>query len=383
MKTFSLSKLTIDLPTRKIKNKERVNIKIATKPQSKVYLLAYDKRFKSLKDGNDITKDDVVKSVADYDGENKILIHIVDEYILCTPEEIERLENGRNVVHQEGTDTYYPDEPDDEDDDATELSLPDTNNLATDKNLFRERFPDTWIFETIDMGSRSSIDQVFITPDSMTTWLVSAFSVNNDDGIAIVPQQELPVMKEVFVELKLPYSIRYTEVLKLEILVHNYVSTREQIHVDLKLNNLNNGKEFQFVDYSSSCSPSFHEGTVASSKFTVPAYEVKLVYFYIRSHPSNNVFDEQKSKLMALDVEVTATTFSGRFHRDHIRKQLIVDSLGMKVYKVQSDFFKLEGGIENSKFQPKANFSQGLSNIDVVVTGDFLTDLMDFETQIT
>ncbi|KAL7011178.1 hypothetical protein ACKWTF_014137 [Chironomus riparius] len=343
-------------------------------------MLAFDKRLTFLRDGNDIVKDDVMTSVADYDGENKILVDDMAKWTVCTPEEVERVASGRTyVINQGGTDTVYPEEPDDS-------STPSDNSVNPDfpptkDGLLREYFPETWIFETIEVGKQSTFAKSYTTPDSMTTWLISAFSVHNDHGIALSPRQDLIVMEEFFLEMNLPYSIRYTEVLKLDILIFNYVDTKETITVDLKLNNLNDGMEFQFVDYSSDCTASYHDGTEATAKSSVEANGVSTVHFYIRSHPLNNEFDELKQKLMTLDIEATAKSTDGRTYRDHVQKKLIVDPVGIKVYIVSSDFFKLDGETTNPNIQ-KANFSQDLSNIDVVVTGDFLTDTMNLEKEL-
>ena len=89
-------------------------MKFTTKARSKVYMLAFDKRLTFLRDGNDIVKDDIMKSVADYDGENKILVDDLSEWHDCTPEEAKRVESGRTyIINQGGTDTIYPDEKDD------------------------------------------------------------------------------------------------------------------------------------------------------------------------------------------------------------------------------------------------------------------------------
>ena len=272
-----------------------------------------------------------------------------------------------------------PDEPDD-DDFVFEQEVPESNEAQTEDGLLREYFPETWIYETIQVGGKQTLEKSFKTPDAITTWLVSAFSVHSD-GIAIAPAQELIVMEEFFVKLNLPYSIRYSEVLKLEILVFNYVKSKEEITVDLKLNNLKDGTEFQFVDYDSSCGASYHEGTEAPSKVTVPANGVKKIHFYIRSHPSNNEFDEKEVKKIRINVQANAKDQSGKTYRDNLQKKLTVEPVGVKVYMVESKFFKLNGETTKPYIQ-QANYTDDLSNIDVVVTGDILTESMKLDEEL-
>ena len=102
----TFSQLKLDLSTTKAKTKEEIDFKFTTKSKSKIYLLAFDKRLKSLRDGNDMTKADVVQSVADYDGENRILIDDLSSWAECTPEEIERVQKGRTFISQHSKDRY-------------------------------------------------------------------------------------------------------------------------------------------------------------------------------------------------------------------------------------------------------------------------------------
>ena len=69
-------------------------MKFETKPNSQVYVLAFDKRLKYLRDGNDFTKADVIKSVADYDGENKIVVDDLSNWHICNEEELRRVQIG-------------------------------------------------------------------------------------------------------------------------------------------------------------------------------------------------------------------------------------------------------------------------------------------------
>jgi len=54
-----------------------------TQPDSKVFLLAYDKRLINYFQGNEVKKDNVHKTLADFDGSKEIISFHMNEAVLC------------------------------------------------------------------------------------------------------------------------------------------------------------------------------------------------------------------------------------------------------------------------------------------------------------
>lgn len=356
-----------------------------TKPNSQIYVLAFDKRLKFLRDGNDFTNNDVIKTVADYDGENKIEVDDLTSWKICSPEELSRIQIGRQFVSRHSEGTIFGNDLDDNDGDEIPISEEDESGenekeieeveeaAKNDEDDFvRELFPETWIFEELKNGNQDELTKTFQTPDSITTWIISAFSANKASGIAITPAQELVVKKEFFVKFNLPYSIRYTEVLRLDVLVFNYLKNRESIETTVTLINLK-GKEFEFVEYNGTrhnCVPSYNKNKDSQKKVTVPANSIRKVSFYIRSDPTDNEFDSKRPKKITIQAS-GAFMRGGKLVKDSIRKKLAIEPIGIKQYNVIPISYNLNGQTAQPHME-KTEYSEDLVRINAIITGDML-----------
>lgn len=82
-------------------------------------------------------------------------------------------------------------------------------------------------------------------PDTMTTWIITAFAVDPVDGLGLCrAPAELTVFQPFFVSLNLPYSIKRGEILTVPCIVFNY--TDRELQGEITLENEHN--EFEFVD---------------------------------------------------------------------------------------------------------------------------------------
>ena len=358
-----------------------------TKTNSKIYVLAFDKRLKFLADGNDFTKEDVVKTVADYDGENKVIVDDLSSWHVCSAEELNRAKLGRIFVsgHSEGT-TFGMDVDDDDSEEHTdeeEEEEPITPPAEQgDEEIIRENFPETWIFKELRNKGSDPFTETFTAPDSITTWMISAFSVHNTNGIALAPAQELVVKDEFFIKFNLPYSIRYTEVLRLDILVFNYLTTNEPVDATVTVRNLK-GKEFQFVEYNknnSNCVPTYNNNAESNKVITVPARSIRRASFYIRSDPTNNEFDSKTVKKITIQASGSFKR-NGKTQRDTVKKKLTIEPVGIKKYQVFPLSYNLKGETSLPHTE-KTAFSEDLVRINVIATGDMLGSVMKLDEMI-
>lgn len=344
-----------------------------TKPKSKIHLLAFDKRLKFLNSGNEITRTDVAMKLADYDDDNFLLIDDMTSWHECTPEELNRVDKGREAMDEikkigieaanifalkgkqpmeDKEDDLDDDMPlvgnsynedfeehfDDDDEEEEVIDEPEIDEVEVRKN-----FPESWIFETIEVGSSDKATKTFTVPDSMTSWDISAFSINKLDGLAIMKPRELSVKNEFFIKVNLPYSIRYKEILKLDILVYNYIETYEQLKVEIDLKKNTN---FQVVQYFSNCS--FIANQNYSRIGTVPPMEVQKVSFFIRAALSDSQDIEAKMSKIKLLITAKAKTENGISYQDILEKELIVEPIGLRLYDVATSKFYLDKSSGNS-----------------------------------
>ncbi|XP_060799865.1 alpha-2-macroglobulin-like [Neoarius graeffei] len=87
----------------------------------------------------------------------------------------------------------------------------------------RKFFPETWIWQLVEVRN-SGLAQLPVTvPDTITTWETEVFCVSSV-GLGLAPPANLTVFQPFFLELSLPYSIIRGEVFELKATVFNYLS---------------------------------------------------------------------------------------------------------------------------------------------------------------
>lgn len=367
------------------KAKGKVSMTFKTKKYSSVYLLAFDKRLTYLYSGNDITNEDVIKDVADYDGHNEITVFKMDKWHECTREELERITEGRKLTTDHGGDYFTAESDNDIDEDVGELIGYQSEEPELDETPeaddMREHFPETWINEDFEMEDSNSLVRIYNAPDSITSWVVCAFSINEKHGLAIAPRQEIIVKNEFFIKLSLPYSIRYKEVLRLDILVYNFAENKKELTANVDLHNANGGKEFQFVEYSvSNCIPSFSNALKMSKKVIVPYNNVRRVSFFVRPFTTNKEFEKRMFVIAEAKVE-------GSSMRDIIKKWLMVEPIGIKVYEVHNNNYQLKNDkdivdtFSTKSASPLANYTEEFPKIHIAIAGDYIANTIDMNSR--
>ncbi|XP_067236257.1 alpha-2-macroglobulin-like [Chanodichthys erythropterus] len=87
----------------------------------------------------------------------------------------------------------------------------------------RSVFPETWIWELVEVGDSGSAQIPVTVPDTITSWETEAFCLSSD-GLGLAPPAQLTVFQPFFLELSLPYSIIRGEIFELKATVFNYLS---------------------------------------------------------------------------------------------------------------------------------------------------------------
>ncbi|CAK9299134.1 unnamed protein product [Gordionus sp. m RMFG-2023] len=210
----------------------------------------------------------------------------------------------------------------------------------------RKYFPETWIWSDFNTTS-SSIKVSFKIPDTMTTWIATAFSLNNQKGLAITENAfNIRVALKFFVSVNLPYSVIRGETLKLNVVVYNYHNT------DLIANvSLINDKSFALID-------GVHKELQTVS---VKKKSGISVYFEIRPLKVGNI-----------EIKVNAAT---KTLSDTIRKYLLVKAEGQTLYfnKPYLVLNSLPALDKKFSFQwDKSNMIPGSQLMEISVIGDII-----------
>ncbi|MED6246842.1 hypothetical protein ATANTOWER_024633 [Ataeniobius toweri] len=88
----------------------------------------------------------------------------------------------------------------------------------------RQNFPETWVWMDIETGNSDRKNIPLTVPDSITTWIASAFVMSEKLGLGITEEPaELTVFQDFFLSLNLPASIIRGEELVLEVILFNYL----------------------------------------------------------------------------------------------------------------------------------------------------------------
>ncbi|XP_048869003.1 complement C3-like isoform X1 [Brienomyrus brachyistius] len=119
----------------------------------------------------------------------------------------------------------------------------DDESYTPDRDIVsRTQFPESWLWqeETLPACPRgrpdcasTSMDITNFLKDSITTWEVTAVSLSKKSGICMASPFEMKVMKDFFIDLKLPYSAVRNEQLEIKAVLYNYMENDIRVRVEL------------------------------------------------------------------------------------------------------------------------------------------------------
>ncbi|KAM4676611.1 complement C3-like isoform 2-T2 [Discoglossus pictus] len=179
--------------------------------------------------------------------------------------------------------------------------------------ISRSEFPESWFWKVEEMLERPDINgistkslNVFLK-DSITTWEVLAVSLSENKGICVAQPFEIVVLKDFFIDLRLPYSVVRNEQVEIRGILYNYGNMEITVRVTLTYN------------------PEFCSLSTSKKKYTQT----------VKMNPVSSVavpFIIVPLTLGLHDVEVKAAV-AGTFVSDGVRKKLKVVPEGMRLTK--------------------------------------------------
>ncbi|XP_052401152.1 complement C3-like [Carassius gibelio] len=154
--------------------------------------------------------------------------------------------------------------------------------VNSDDIVTRSLFPESWLWEEVVLPKCSSMNRQCQTTtlprdglklkDSITTWEITAISLSSTHGICVADVHEMTVVKNFFIDLKLPYSAVRNEQIEIKAIIHNLYSRKVKVRVEL-------------METKDICSPASKRGkfsttvTVdAKSSYSVPFVIVPLAF---------------------------------------------------------------------------------------------------------
>uniref|UniRef100_A0A8C1RIG7 Complement component c3a, duplicate 4 n=1 Tax=Cyprinus carpio TaxID=7962 RepID=A0A8C1RIG7_CYPCA len=102
--------------------------------------------------------------------------------------------------------------------------------VNSDDIVTRTLFPESWLWEEVVLPKCSDGLKL---KDSITTWEITAISLSSTHGICVADVQEMTVVKNFFIDLKLPYSAVRNEQIEIKAIIHNLYSRKVKVRVEL------------------------------------------------------------------------------------------------------------------------------------------------------
>ncbi|KAI0223986.1 CD109 antigen [Lamellibrachia satsuma] len=219
----------------------------------------------------------------------------------------------------------------------------------------RCEFPETWLWLDTIMGENGETTLEVTAPDTITSWVATAFAMHREGGLGITPTaSKLMVFQPFIVSLNLPYSIIRGEEFALQAMVFNYLPQAVEVKVIL-----NRSDSFGVC--------SVNDLTHAVSKedivwITIPPNEAESAWFWIVPDQLGNI-----------PIEVKAQS---HLAADAVQRMLLVEPEGtpQEYHKsIVVDFSKEAGSLletVNITFPP--DLVEGSEYIKVTAIGDLM-----------
>ncbi|XP_059124255.1 CD109 antigen [Peromyscus eremicus] len=214
------------------KPSEKVSLRISvTEPDSVVGIVAVDKSVNLMNASNDITTENVVHELELYNtgyylGMFMNSFAVFQECGLWVLTDANLVKDNIDGVY----DTAEYAERFAEEGVGNQIDFQDFS-LVSNPHV-RKHFPETWIWLDSHMGSKIYEDFEVTVPDSITSWVASAFVISEDLGLGLTTAPaELQAFQPFFIYLNLPYSVIRGEEFALEVTIFNYLKDTTKVIV--------------------------------------------------------------------------------------------------------------------------------------------------------
>ncbi|XP_011212289.2 CD109 antigen [Bactrocera dorsalis] len=118
---------------------------------------------------------------------------------------------------------------------------------AAQQPVVRKDFRETWLFKDIEDTQAEEFDWSDKIPETITSWVLTAFAVNPEKGLAVMKDtKNIKTFQPFFLSPRLPYSVKRGEVVNTQLLIFNYLDKALDVAVTLD----NTDGEYEFTDVS-------------------------------------------------------------------------------------------------------------------------------------
>lgn len=214
------------------KPSEKVSLRISvTQSDSIVGIVAVDKSVNLMNASNDITMENLVHELELYNtgyylGMFMNSFAVFQECGLWVMTDANLVKNNIDGVY----DTAEYAERFVEENDMNQVDFQGFSSVSNPH--VRKHFPETWVWLDSHMSSKVRQDFEVTVPDSITSWVASAFVISEDLGLGLTTAPaELQAFQPFFIYLNLPYSVIRGEEFALEVIIFNYLKEATKVIV--------------------------------------------------------------------------------------------------------------------------------------------------------
>ncbi|XP_050081691.1 CD109 antigen-like [Anopheles aquasalis] len=357
--------LVLDITNHDVKPGETIDISVIANEESFVGLLAVDQSVLLLKSGNDLSRDCVAKELEAYECSRNYSYNHCNfpdfqdaGAIFISNAHVERDERDDHPAVMFSAEAFR----------GVQLGAPMIMKKAmrftegikmgaseAKEPAIRSNFPETWIWESIQKCNKDGEVIRKIVPDTVTSWIISGFSLNQNTGLGLIKSPaKINVFLPFFISMDLPYSVKHGESVRIPVIVFNYLDEDQTADVIF----YNKNGEFEFTDDSES---SVYEDHHRRMKVLLAKDGGKTLSFMIKP-----------KKIGHITLKITATcALAG----DGIERELLVQPEGIPQYINQATLIDLRSTANHTKrleIDIPSNAVPNSTKVSVSVIGDVL-----------
>ena len=233
-----------------------------------------------------------------------------------------------------------------------------TQTVKRNKIELRNYFPETWLFDLIDLDETGAGELQLSAPHTITTWIAEVICSSEEQGMTVSNKSSLVVTQDFFADLSMPYFVKRGEILPINISVFNNVDRGLPMKLSLR-----ESDEFK-VDAS-------------SQAVCVPASSNEIKSFVIKASELNEVNVTVEAKITdEASVECDGLAGEAEGFTDVLQKPVQVKPEGFPVEIVSSSFqCKEEGEVASQPLKEMVlpeDLVEDSERAWVMVTGDIM-----------
>ena len=184
----------------------------------------------------------------------------------------------------------------------------------------RNFFPETWLFDLVELDVQGEKKLPLKAPHTITTWIAETICTDDKNGMQVSKPADLLVTQDFFADLYIPYSVKRGETFPLNVSVFNTIEEKLPMTVTLKK------------------SPDFKVGRYEQSVCLNPE-DNKIHTFAVKAKELNEVNITVEARISSdKNTGCNDNLGDAEGYADTLQKSIQVKPEGFPVEKVESEF---------------------------------------------